>query len=30
MTAPLLSLGKWMKDDAIMFQLHKDEGKEEI
>lgn len=28
MTAPLLSLGKWMKDDAILCQLNKDEGKE--
>lgn len=28
MTALLLSLGKWMKDDAILCQLNKDEGKE--
>lgn len=28
MTAPLLSLGKWMKGDAILCRLNKDEGKE--
>ena len=30
MTALLPSLRKWMKDATILFQLRKDEGKEEI